>query len=169
MSENLVIKTINIILVVSMFLLHLMASFSGNWTVTTKGGVIYKSRGIYVDCTFNRCTYNSKTVSAWQDTARFLFYVMWTIILVTVIINGLSLWILAARLPRIFALLYFSAAVIGILITIIFPITVSPIGKDGLSETWFSSGFYIFVAGVFMNFTLSLQCYQLTPEYYPGA
>ncbi|KAI8779885.1 hypothetical protein BgiBS90_019079 [Biomphalaria glabrata] len=107
--------------------------------INLQGGVIYKSRGIYVDCTFNRCTYNSKTVSAWQDTARFLFYVMWTIILVTVIINGLSLWILAARLPRIFALLYFSAAVIGILITIIFPITVSPIGKDGLSETWFSS------------------------------
>ncbi|KAK0048315.1 hypothetical protein Bpfe_022257 [Biomphalaria pfeifferi] len=152
-----------------MFLLHLMASFSGNWTVTTKGGVVYKSRGIYVDCTFNSCTYKSNTVSAWHDSARYLFYVMWTIILVTVFINCLSLWIMVARMPRIFALLYFLAAVIGIFITIIFPITVSPIGKDGLSETWFSTGFYIFVAAVFLTFTVSLQCYQLTQEYYPGA
>ncbi|KAI8779883.1 uncharacterized protein LOC106051329 isoform X1 [Biomphalaria glabrata] len=165
--ENKVLKYITLFLLFLMLTLLAVSSFSASWTITSAGGTVYKTEGMYWSCTLKSCAYQSRP-SGWHETVRYLVYLMWMLLLGTLTLSICSLFIIIFRVTTIFAFLYMITAFFGFLVLIIYPVGVSPIGKDNLNETWFGYGYYTFLASIVVMIILSLMCFEMIPDTYPG-
>ncbi|XP_059157831.1 uncharacterized protein LOC131942119 isoform X2 [Physella acuta] len=161
------LQIFTLILTCLTFILLTTGLYSAMWIKKSVNGQTISREGLYETCVLDGCSKIGPLTSV-HRVSQIFGHLMIVIYVINLAGQCAAVFLSYLRFTRIFALIYFSTAIIAFSLLVIYPTNIRPIGKDGQQELWFDWGFYVFLSATLLLVGLSVQCYELDEDTFPG-